>query len=100
MQIASVTVSGSVDGVGSSMCPTLRETPSTTDERWPGKIRSPRERRASASRTTASGRPSRPALYEKLGYRRTERIENGDGTAQIFLRKPLSAPPLSVTRDG
>jgi len=29
------------------------------------------------------------ALYEKLGYRESERIPQPDGTAQIFLRKPL-----------
>ncbi|MDI6942113.1 GNAT family N-acetyltransferase [Microbacterium barkeri] len=28
-------------------------------------------------------------LYERQGYRETERIEEGDGTAQVFLRKRL-----------
>lgn len=28
-------------------------------------------------------------LYESSGYRESERIDNGDGTAQIFLRKRL-----------
>lgn len=28
-------------------------------------------------------------LYESRGYRESERIDNGDGTAQIFLRKRL-----------
>lgn len=29
------------------------------------------------------------ALYERLGYRESERIDHGDGTAQVFLRKAL-----------
>lgn len=28
-------------------------------------------------------------LYERQGYRETERIDEGDGTAQVFLRKRL-----------
>ncbi|WP_434812066.1 GNAT family N-acetyltransferase [Microbacterium sp. bgisy189] len=28
-------------------------------------------------------------LYERLGYRKTEQIDQGDGTAQIFMRKHL-----------
>lgn len=28
-------------------------------------------------------------LYEQLGYRESERIDQGDGTAQVFLRKDL-----------
>ncbi|MCT9821403.1 GNAT family N-acetyltransferase [Microbacterium sp. W1N] len=31
------------------------------------------------------------ALYEQLGYRERERVDNGDGTAQVFLRKALEA---------
>ena len=30
-------------------------------------------------------------LYERVGYRETERIEQGDGTAQVFLRKRLAS---------
>ncbi|WP_217184083.1 GNAT family N-acetyltransferase [Streptomyces sp. AC495_CC817] len=30
------------------------------------------------------------ALYEARGYRETERVDQGDGTAQVFLRKPLN----------
>lgn len=30
------------------------------------------------------------ALYERLGYVTSDRIDNGDGTAQIFLSKPLT----------
>lgn len=29
------------------------------------------------------------ALYERLGYRESERIAQGDGTAQVFLQKAL-----------
>lgn len=29
-------------------------------------------------------------LYERLGYRESERVPQDDGTAQIFMRKPLS----------
>lgn len=29
------------------------------------------------------------ALYERLGYRERERVPQGDGTAQVFLRKEL-----------
>ncbi|WP_448720991.1 GNAT family N-acetyltransferase [Microbacterium natoriense] len=29
------------------------------------------------------------ALYESCGYRRSERIDQGDGTAQVFMRKRL-----------
>lgn len=29
------------------------------------------------------------ALYEQLGYRESQRIPQGDGTEQVFLRKPL-----------
>ncbi|MET0297802.1 MAG: GNAT family N-acetyltransferase [Microbacterium sp.] len=29
------------------------------------------------------------ALYEHLGYREAERVEQGDGIAEIYLRKPL-----------
>ena len=28
-------------------------------------------------------------LYERLGYRETQRVPDGDGTAQVFLRKRL-----------
>jgi len=28
-------------------------------------------------------------LYEKCGYRITERVDNGDGTEQVFMRKSL-----------
>ncbi len=30
------------------------------------------------------------ALYERLGYRESERIDQGDGTAQVFLQKVLA----------
>ncbi|KAA9108494.1 GNAT family N-acetyltransferase [Microbacterium rhizomatis] len=41
------------------------------------------------------------ALYEKCGYRESTRIDNGDGTAQVFMRKPLRtlaplAPPAPL----
>jgi len=29
-------------------------------------------------------------LYERLGYRESERVPHGDGTAQVFLRKELA----------
>lgn len=29
-------------------------------------------------------------LYEECGYRESERIDNGDGTAQVFMRKSLA----------
>jgi len=32
-------------------------------------------------------------LYERLGYRETARVDQGDGTAQIFLRKDLTVAP-------
>jgi GNAT superfamily N-acetyltransferase len=28
-------------------------------------------------------------LYEREGYRETQRVDEGDGIAQVFLRKPL-----------
>ncbi len=31
-------------------------------------------------------------LYSSLGYRESERVEQGDGTAQIFMRKMLTTP--------
>ena len=31
-------------------------------------------------------------LYEACGYREAQRIDQGDGTAQVFLRKSLSRP--------
>lgn len=33
------------------------------------------------------------ALYERLGYAESDRVDNGDGTAQIFLSKPLGPAP-------
>lgn len=35
------------------------------------------------------------ALYERLGYAESDRIDNGDGTAQVFLSKSL-VPALPV----
>lgn len=32
-------------------------------------------------------------LYERVGYVRSDRIAQGDGTAQIFLRKRIEGPP-------
>ncbi len=32
-------------------------------------------------------------LYERCGYRESTRIDEGDGTAQIFFRKPLRRNP-------
>jgi len=32
-------------------------------------------------------------LYERCGYRITERVDQGDGTAQVFLRKRLDPVP-------
>lgn len=31
-------------------------------------------------------------LYHSCGYEESERVDQGDGTAQVFLRKPLTAP--------
>lgn len=31
-------------------------------------------------------------LYSSLGYRESERVEQGDGTAQVFMRKMLTHP--------
>lgn len=37
-------------------------------------------------------------LYEKCGYRVTQRIDQADGTQQIFLRKPLREGAASPTQ--
>ncbi|GAA1855522.1 GNAT family N-acetyltransferase [Microbacterium koreense] len=34
-------------------------------------------------------------LYEREGYRESERVDQGDGTAQVFLRKRLTQPEVS-----
>lgn len=41
---------------------------------------------------TGSHSDANRRLYEELGYRETERVDQGDGTAQIFLRKTLTPP--------
>jgi len=49
--------------------------------------------RASAAREaelfTGSLSTANIRLYERCGYVESERIDHGDGTAQVFLRKPL-----------
>lgn len=49
--------------------------------------------RASGARTaelfTGSLSEANIRLYERCGYRITERVDQGDGTAQVFLRKRL-----------
>ncbi len=44
---------------------------------------------AEAELFTGSLSEANLALYESCGYRESDRIDQGDGTAQVFLRKPL-----------
>ena len=51
-----------------------------------------RGRAASASEAelfTGSLSEANLRLYEREGYRETQRVDEGDGIAQVFLRKPL-----------
>jgi GNAT superfamily N-acetyltransferase len=42
---------------------------------------------------TGSHSDANRRLYEELGYREADRVDQGDGTAQIFLRKSLGTGP-------
>lgn len=50
-------------------------------------------RAAEAELFTGSLSEANVRLYESCGYRITERVDQGDGTSQLFMRKQLGSAP-------
>lgn len=49
---------------------------------------------------TGSHSDANVRLYERAGYRERERVDQGHGTAQIFMRKQLRANPASTSAEA